>query len=158
MNLTILNNILTASFSLMEPRFDAPRARVQLLTTAQQESGLRYRIQQPNGPAHSWWQFEEKGGVQEVMNHAVTGPHLRKIVADLGYAWDRRSLYNLMTNNDLLAGCMARLLLYIDPRPLPTTAQEGWNQYLARWRPGKPHRETWDDYWEQASDHVWRGA
>lgn len=149
---SVLNHqILTPAMQLLaDPRFDAPLARVELVAIGLQESGLRHRIQQPNGPARSWWQFERNGGVAEVMAHPATGTRLRPIVALLGYQFDKYALHTAMADNDLLGAVMARLLLFIDPRPLPTTAQQGWDQYLARWRPGKPHRSTWDDNWGTA--------
>lgn len=149
----ILNEqILTPAFQLMaDARFDKPQARVQAVAIALQETALRNRIQQPNGPARSYWQFERNGGVAEVMVHAATGPRLRPIVTLLNYNFDKHQLHDVMAHNDLLAACMARLLIYIDPRPLPTTAAQGWEQYLARWRPGKPHKATWQDNWDNAS-------
>jgi len=44
----------------------------------------------------------------------------------------------------------ARLLLWTLPSALPTTADEGWTQYLDAWRPGKPHPATWAGHWATA--------
>ncbi len=55
-------------------------------------------------------------------------------------------VYEAIRYNDNLAVVFARLLLYTDPRPLPSVESEyieSWEYYLRNWRPGKPHHETW---------------
>lgn len=159
---SVLNaQIITPALQLLgEPRFDKHQARVQMIAIALQETGLRARIQKvgspprPVGPARSYWQFERMGGVNEVMVHPATGPRLKPIVELLDLEWDVTALHQAMAYNDLVAAVMARLLIYIDPRPLPVSAPEGWAQYLARWRPGKPHPQTWLDNWRVASGVV----
>ena len=46
----------------------------------------------------------------------------------------------------------ARLLLFTDPKRLPEVgdAKGAWNLYIRTWRPGKPHRGTWNDLYDQA--------
>ena len=50
-----------------------------------------------------------------------------------------------------LAGAK-RLLLLTDPKPLPVIGDTdgSWEYYLRNWRPGKPHRHTWDDLYGKA--------
>ena len=150
--------IINPALEILGPQFADPRAKVMLLAIAQQESGLRHRIQQPNGPARSYWQFERGGGVRGIMRHGVSSPHLRRVVALLDYKFDERVLHLAMTDNDLLAACMARLLLYTVPRALPTNAADGWEQYLFdSWRPGKPHPATWGGNYRRAETEVLGG-
>jgi hypothetical protein len=41
--------------------------------------------------------------------------------------------------------------LFSDAAPLPAAAVENaeaaWDYYIRNWRPGKPHRATWDGFW-----------
>lgn len=54
---------------------------------------------------------------------------------------------------DVLSFILARLLLWCDPKPLPTTEAEGWACYAERvWRPGKPIRESWSRNWKLATE------
>lgn len=58
-----------------------------------------------------------------------------------------------LETNDVLAAGFARLLLLCDGQALPKIGDvEGaWKCYAERtWRPGKPHRETWDGFYTQA--------
>ena len=63
----------------------------------------------------------------------------------------------MIADNDVLAAVAARLLLWTDPQPAPKSAQEGWDCYARVWRPGKPHRETWDGYYAAAVERVASG-
>jgi hypothetical protein len=60
--------------------------------------------------------------------------------------------YDALERDDMLACAFARLLLYTDSRPLPAIgdADGAWDYYIANWRPGKPHRQTWDALYAQA--------
>ena len=56
---------------------------------------------------------------------------------------------------DPLAAAFARLLLWTDPRPIPSgSPQAAWDYYIRNWRPGKPHRHTWDAFYRQAEQAV----
>ncbi|HSW34192.1 MAG TPA: hypothetical protein VLH36_11330, partial [Steroidobacteraceae bacterium] len=57
-----------------------------------------------------------------------------------------------MLTDDLLGCAFARLLLYSDPKPLPEPGQivTSWDYYIRNWRPGKPHRSTWDSLYSDA--------
>jgi hypothetical protein len=47
-------------------------------------------------------------------------------------------------------------LFYIERSIIPLTlslrsdVEGAWRYYIARWRQGKPHRDTWDNFYEQA--------
>jgi hypothetical protein len=120
------------------------RARVELMAIAGQESAWQYR-QQVGGPAHSFWQFEKGGGVAGVLGHPASRDKIKAVCADLGVPCDAESVYQAMIDNDVLAACMARLLLFTDPAPLPNVGevQAGWDYYERNWRPGAPHPEAW---------------
>src|SRR5262249_49562675 len=58
--------------------------------------------------------------------------------------------------SDTLACGFARLLLFTDPYPLPTTEDAGWDAYCGRlWRPGKPSRERWASSYRAALEAVY---
>jgi hypothetical protein len=54
----------------------------------------------------------------------------------------------------VLAAGVARLLLYTNPAPLPPVgnAEAAWLYYVNTWRPGKPHRKTWDELYALAME------
>ncbi|MOA63587.1 hypothetical protein D3C78_1893600 [compost metagenome] len=56
----------------------------------------------------------------------------------------------------MLAAALARLLLWTDPARLPALGEvaKSWELYLRTWRPGKPHRHTWDALYAQALEEV----
>ncbi len=65
---------------------------------------------------------------------------------------DAMSCYVAIEHNDILAAAFSRLLLWTLPGPLPLRGAPtaGWIAYTSAWRPGKPHRETWDVFYAQA--------
>jgi len=120
------------------------RARVLMMAIAGQESAWQYR-EQVGGPAHSFWQFEEGGGVAGVLYHPASRDKIAAVCAELGVPCTADAVYAAMVDNDVLAACMARLLLLTDPAPLPNVGevQAGWDYYQRNWRPGAPHPEVW---------------
>lgn len=119
-------------------------ARVLMLAIAGQESGWTHRIQ-VGGPAHSFWQFEQGGGVVGVLSHPASKDKIVQVCGRLGVPCLPATVYMAMIDNDVLAACMARLLLYTDPAPLPAVGDVdgGWAYYQRNWRPGMPHPEAW---------------
>jgi hypothetical protein len=135
---------------------DTTDARRFVLAIALQESGLAHRRQVlaggvENGPAASFWQFEPGGGCKGVLTHALTAPTMRNVCTDFNVDPTQQGLWEAMRYNDVVAAIAARLLVYTLPSKLPTTATDGWTQYTAAWRPGKPHLETWAGAWALAS-------
>jgi hypothetical protein len=127
-----------------------------LLTIALQESGLRYRRQvlaggQEIGAAVSYFQFEKGGGCVGVMTHKAVASKMINICGAYDVAPTASALWEAMRYNDIVAACAARLLIYTLPGKLPATAEEGWQQYIAAWRPGKPHPKTWQGHWHTAT-------
>lgn len=123
-----------------------------LVAIALQESRAAHR-KQIGGPARSYWQFETIG-VAGVLEHPSTRFEAELFLGQLDYspASIAAKVYLAIEHNDVLAAGLARLLLWTLPKPLPERhdAPEGWAQYLAAWRPGKPHPETWGANWAEA--------
>lgn len=148
---TLLHLVYPGAFALLPGIMNTPEARAQLLAIALQESRCTYR-RQIGGPARGFWQFEKLGGVRGVLQHASAGPFAQHVCRELQYRSDADTCYTAIEHNDLLAVCFARLLLWTTPgliagRGMP---DRGWAQYIEGWRPGKPHRETWNDFFAQA--------
>jgi hypothetical protein len=140
-----VTDILNPGLAYLPISMDSPKARVQLLSMSLQEDPRQLRRQMGNGPARGLWQFERGGGVKGVMNHHSTTGHAHRLCAERGVAWDAAAIWAKLETDDLLACGFARLLLYSDPKPLPSidNADAGWDLYLRTWRPGKPHPDKW---------------
>ena len=125
-----------------------------LIAIAMQESRWDER-RQIGGPARGFWQFEF-GGIRGVLNHKASQPIIRKVLDRLDYNYAPDTSYAAIEHNDVLAFAYARYLLWTLPSPLPKRGEpeEGWEQYLSAWRPGKPHLGTWDNYFNQAWEIV----
>ena len=124
----------------------------QQVAIAMQESNLEHR-RQIGGPARSYYQFELIG-VKEVLTHPATRDMARNLCASLDYSPDPNVIYEAIEHNDVLASGFARLLLWRDPKPMPTNQQDGWNYYERNWRPGKPHPERWERSWDIATSLI----
>ncbi len=124
-------------------------ARVLVMTIAGQESDWRER-RQIGGPARSYWQFEEGGGVVGLF-HAVP-QKLRAVCDALDIPYDTNTVFEAMAWNDTLACSMARLLLWTDSAPLPALHDKdgAWAYYLRNWRPGAPHPAVWSGRYDQS--------
>jgi len=153
----VIAKILNPGLALLPMAMDTVPARVMLLAIGLQESRFEHRYQVLNGggkgPARGLWQFERGGGVKGVMTHHTTTGHAHRLCAERGVAWDAAAIWAKLEFDDLLACGFARLLLYSDPKPMPPVwdVDAAWDLYAKRtWRPGKPHRDTWDGYHLQA--------
>lgn len=144
---------LPAAFALLPGSMNTPAAKAMLLAVGLQESDeFRTRRQYGGGPARGFWQFEKKGGVAEVLGAASTRKHIAHVCAELREAATVESCYVAIEHNDVLAAAFARLLLWKHPNLLPPQNQPdlAWRIYVESWRPGKPHRKTWNAYYAQA--------
>lgn len=150
---TILAQAILPALDLLPVAMSTPEARAMVLAMALQESHLMYR-HQIGGPARSYWQMEQGGGVRGVLQHPASAAHIQHVLKALDYAPDAdpEACYVAIEHNDILAAAFARLLLYTLPDQLPARDRPdaGWAQYTKAWRPGRPHRETWDAYFDQA--------
>lgn len=166
MTLKEVQQIFKEAYKLLPSGMANPLADLQLLAIGLQESKFEHRQQliskvvngvktlSPIGPAVSFWQFEKgrMGGITHVLTHANTRKHAQTVCVHFGVAFDDGSVWEAMRTNDVLGACMARLLLYTDPRSLPaaTDTKGAWDCYIRCWHPGKPHPETWAGYHAQA--------
>jgi hypothetical protein len=146
--------VMPAAYVLLPPGMNAPGATAMLLTIGLQESRFIYRKQMNDGPAHSFWQGERGGGM---CLGILTHPATRDIIVPLcreafQISPTPQAIWNAIIHNDILAVVCARLLLYTVPLPLPKVneVEAGWQNYVSGWRPGKPHRETWDRFYTLA--------
>jgi hypothetical protein len=160
---TIIKTAIEPAMALLPPHMDSPEARVQMLATGLQESRFMYRYQklsgQPylKGPARGFWQEERGGGVHGVMVHPLTEDLAQRICIDRAVPFDSVLIHARLETDDILAAAFARLLLWADRLPLPAlecSHEEAWQCYLRTWRPGKPKRETWDEFHAQARGQV----
>lgn len=133
------------------PRMDSVRARVLLCAIGLQESRFKHRLQ-IRGPARGFWQFERGGGVRGVLTHKASRLDAAKICFVRGCGNTLSVVYDRVATDDVLAACFARLLLYTDPAALPELGErdKAWDYYIRCWRPGKPHRRTWNDLYDEA--------
>lgn len=151
----ISNIIIPGAAKLLPPAFDTPQAHAMLLAIGLQESRFEYRVQ-VKGPAQGFWQFESGGGWKGVVNHAQTSAHIATVLKILAYGLPDLSDFYAVENNDILACVLARLLLWTHPKRLPLKGEHdyAWSYYIDTWRPGKPHRETWDTFYDVAWNMV----
>ena len=150
MTLDIIGDILTPAAKLL-PSMNSPKANFMLLAIGFQESRFEHR-RQIGGPARGFWQFEQGGGVRGVLMHKASSYDAAKICHARGVGSSAKEVYERLEHDDILACCFARLLLWTDPRPLPMVGdvETAWDYYERNWRPGKPHRKTWDDMYQRA--------
>lgn len=160
MSFTAFGPLYKASLSLLPQRMDSVEAKAMLITTAMQESRWDER-RQIGGPARGFWQFEEgtpetRGGVTGVLMHWASGPLIKSVLDRLDYDHRPKTSYIAIEHNDVLAFAYARCLLWTFPLKLPGREHinAAWEQYLETWRPGKPHRATWDAFYKRAWEIV----
>lgn len=147
----IIEYCLDPGLKLLPKKMDTTGARVMLITIGLQESRFEHRTQ-IGGLAHGFWQFEKGGGVKGVLKHYATKNYAENTCSKLLVDKDEDTVYNAIIYNDPLACAMARLLLWTLPNSLPKIGDKdtAWDQYISAWRPGKPHRDTWDDLYEKS--------
>lgn len=136
------------SYKLLPLKMDSPFARVNQAAIGQQESGYLVRRQYGNGPARGYWQFEEGGGVKGVMEHKSTAELARSVCHARGVPFVRRTVWEALETDDVLAAAFCRLLMWTDSGKLPTSESDGWAMYARTWRPGRPHPDKWPASWK----------
>lgn len=149
----INDRILTPALALLPAAMDSLSRRRLLLTIGEQETDFATTVQYGNGPAHSYWQDEEMGGIRGVLDHPHTHALAVELCTRFGVAPDHHSVWLAFASPDfsVMAAAWAALLLLCDPAPLPTNCTAGLYCYLRNWRPGKPHPASWPAYWNAAS-------
>lgn len=129
---------------LLPAKFDGDRARVMLLAIGLQESQFLFHSQ-VGGPARSYWQMEQGGGIHGVLNAQPSKAYAKSVCQFRAVAPVESDVYAAFLVDDLLACSFARLLLWCDANPLPMLgdADSAWACYLRNWRPGKPRPDDW---------------
>lgn len=147
-----INEALT---EMLPVNFNTQAARLMMLVIQKQEDPEERRYQvvrrvdgtlpknivgpkTAKGPARGLWQFEAGGGIHGVLTHKKTRDHIRVICDHYNVPATARACWEAVENNDILAACFARLLLWSDPLPLPkiNEPESAWDLYLRTWRPG----------------------
>lgn len=148
---TIIRTAIDPALALLPPSMDTPAARIMLLATGLQESKFKDRRQlvgnppRPAGPAKSFWQAEQGGGmVHGVRLHAATRAAAAQLYQARGVPARDAAIWDAIEHDDVLAAGLARLLLWSDPGRLPAVgdAEGAWALYLRTWRPGAYARGT----------------
>lgn len=141
----IIKTGIAPAMALLPAGMDSQLARVMLLAIGLQESRFDHRRQlvgsppRPVGPAKSFWQAEQGGGmVHGVRLHAMSRVPAAVLYAARGVVANDAAIWNAIEQDDVLAAGLARLLLWTDPKPLPAVGDEAgaWQLYLRTWRPG----------------------
>ena len=147
----ILHSVIYPGLSLLTPQMNTPPAVAMLLSIGLQESRFAYR-RQIGGPARGFYQFERGGGVKGVLSHHATQGLICAVLDRLEYDRSVDTSYVAIEHNDALATVYARLLLWTLPDTLPGPGEyeKAWGQYIDAWRPGRPHRDSFDDFYRQA--------
>lgn len=149
---THVHTAIDTALALLPAAMDSHQARTMLHAIGLQESRFTDRRQlvgnppRPTGPAKGYWQFERMGGCRGVVDHPASRYWMHRVCAARGVPFNATAIWHAVEQDDVLAAAAARLLLFTDPRRLPavTDSREAWNLYVRTWRPGKPHRDTWD--------------
>lgn len=148
----LLDHVVPAAYSVLPKSMASPAATAMLISIALQESKCAAR-RQLGGPARGFWQFE-LGGLEGVRRHPSTQRPLEVALAGLCYpaSLPAKDALVAIEHNDALACVFARLLLFTLPTAVRDREEpsEAWVQYLAAWRPGKPHPETWPGNYARA--------
>src|SRR5688572_16115039 len=148
----LFRRVIPTASDLLPEEMRSPQAAAMLMAIALQESGAAHR-RQVGGPARGFWQFEV-AGVRGVRLHPWTQSYISPVLLTLSYPplIQTPVLQEALADNDVLACVFVRLLLWTLPEALPSSdiPAEGWRQYLAAWRPGKPHATTWRAHYDRA--------
>jgi hypothetical protein len=156
--LDLITKVIRPALKLLPPAMYSIEALVMLVAIALQESALEHRWQvidakrpDKKGPARGLWQFElgskaKGGGVWGVYKHAASRYWLSQVCAARNVAFEPRAIWLALETDDVLACCVARLLLFTDAKRLPAISEPkaAWDLYRYRtWCPGKPHAGKW---------------
>ena len=162
-----IHDIIVPSLYTLESTCAIPiskEAITMLAAIGMQESRMEYRYQilsgGKKGPARGLWQFEKGGGVTGVLRHKSCSQMAYLFADERVGSINPQQVWECLEYDDTLACIFARLLLWTDPdRLIPVSkdkdhARASWEYYLRCWRPGKPHPETWENFWNESVDIV----
>lgn len=143
--------VIPWAYSLLPAAMNSTPATAQMLAIFLQESRCNHRRQVGPGPARGFAQFEVIG-VKEVLRHPASREIALSLLERMSYRPDASVVQQALEDNDVLMVCFTRLALWRHPAPLPLQGEEAksWEYYLRIWAPGKPHPETWPQFYLQA--------
>jgi hypothetical protein len=134
--------------SLLPKVMDSAEARAMILSVALQETKLLARRQYEHGPARGFCQWEPgaHAAIAEVFLNRASGMKAVGFCEALTIVPSVSTVYEAVEYSDILCAGFARLLLWASPKPLPgpNDPQAGWDLYYGQWRPGRPHRDSWE--------------
>jgi hypothetical protein len=164
----IFNDLIVPRLKEMEDSYGiraTKRASAMMAAIGLQESRFLHRDQvvpgKPRGqigPATGFWQFEKNGGVKLTMDFSSTREKARACCEEFGVEFDKDAIWKsfIEPSCDGLALSFARLYLYTDAEVLPgiepKNHSSSWRIYRRVWNPGKPHPETWEEFWTFSCD------
>lgn len=154
MPFTAFGAVYKATASLLPEKLDTIEAKAMMFAIPMQESRWDAR-RQIGGPARGFPQFE-LAGIRGVLNHRASRLLIADVLERLDYDYEPITSYNAIEHNDVLALAYMRCLLWTVSAPLPKRGDydEAWRQYIEAWRPGKPHRKTWNAFYDKAWEMV----
>lgn len=153
-----LDIVVNPGLALLPEKMTSQSAKIMMLAIGMQESRFQFR-RQIRGPARGFFQFEKGGGYAGVLRHSSSRDIAREVLSKLHIGEEEG--FEALVYNDMLSACFCRLLLWIDAKPLPKltdTPDAWWDFYLRTWRPGRPHRETWDAFLLHSKEVVLNGT
>lgn len=152
-------NAINSAHEVLPQKMRSDNASALMVAIGLQESRLIYR-RQIGGPARGLWQFEPIA-VRDVMTRGSSKDSAIAICNDRDVKFDEKEIYNALEHDDVLAAAFARLHLWNCPKPLPAIGDidGAWKYYaFDTWRPGKPHRKTWNAFYLEAYSHLLGGS
>jgi hypothetical protein len=153
MSIKLAHTALNIAIEILGDKYGSNESKLEVLAIGGQETKFTARRQiikkdgklVPSGPATSFWQFEQGGGVAGVLRHESSATLAKRLCAVRDVAPTSAAVWAAMEHDDVLGAGFARLLLLTDIGKLPKIgdAEAGWATYIKNWRPGKPHKDTW---------------
>jgi hypothetical protein len=153
MSIKLAHAALNIAIEILGEKYGSNEAKLEVLAIGGQETKYKARRQiiekdgklVPKGPATSFWQFEQGGGVAGVLRHPSSATLAKRLCAVRDVEPTAAAVWAAMEHDDVLGAGFARLLLLTDMGRLPKIgdAEAGWATYIKNWRPGKPHKNTW---------------
>lgn len=141
------------NYGMLPNEMYSAAAHTLLTAIGLQESDGTHRFQvvqgkpRAKGPARGLWQFEQGGGVKGVLTHPASRYWAFKVCVARAVKPIPSEAWLALERDDVLAAAFARLLLFTDPKPLPSVQDDKacWAYYVRNWRPGKPHPDKWPE-------------
>lgn len=153
MSIKTAHAALNIAIEILGDNYGNNDAKLEVLAIGGQETKYTARRQiikkdgvlVPKGPATSFWQFEQGGGVIGVLKHERSATLAKRLCAVRDVEPTAAAVWAAMEHDDVLGAGFARLLLLTDLGRLPKIGdvEGGWATYIKNWRPGKPHKDTW---------------